>query len=227
MREPFPLQWPTDWQRTPASERDRARFQVTLADAVCDLLLECHRMGASACIITSDLPTNSRGLPYSSGRCQDPGVAVWLTVEGHERVIACDRWTTPAANVRAIGKTIESLRGIERWGAADMVARAFSGFVALPAPQGEGSPGEIPRDIATTAQPAKRPWREVLGLNRDAMASLSKSSPPAYRRRARVVVRVLHRQAMKIAHPDVGGTHDRATELNVALQEAFAEIGGL
>jgi hypothetical protein len=45
---------------------------------------------------------------------------------------ACDRWDSVADNVQAIRKTIEALRGIERWGTGDMVQRAFAGFVALP-----------------------------------------------------------------------------------------------
>src|SRR3546814_1489167 len=49
---------------------------------------------------------------------------------------ACDRWDTVRDNVRAIGKTIEAIRGIERWGASDMMERAFSAFEALPAPGG-------------------------------------------------------------------------------------------
>jgi DnaJ-domain-containing protein 1 len=43
-------------------------------------------------------------------------------------------------NIYAIGKTIDALRGIERWGTGDMVEQAFTGFVALPAPK---SPHEV------------------------------------------------------------------------------------
>lgn len=37
--------------------------------------------------------------------------------------------------MRAIGKTVEAMRGIERWGASDMLDRAFTGFEALAAPE--------------------------------------------------------------------------------------------
>ncbi len=53
---------------------------------------------------------------------------------------ACDKWQDVYDNIYAIGKTIEALRGIERWGTGDMVEQAFTGFVALPAPK---SPHEI------------------------------------------------------------------------------------
>jgi hypothetical protein len=48
---------------------------------------------------------------------------------------ACDKWRDVYDNIYAIGKTIEALRGIERWGTGDMVEQAFTGFVALPAPK--------------------------------------------------------------------------------------------
>ena len=53
---------------------------------------------------------------------------------------ACDKWRDVYDNIYAIGKTIEALRGIERWGTGDMVEQAFTGFVALPSPK---SPWEI------------------------------------------------------------------------------------
>jgi hypothetical protein len=43
-------------------------------------------------------------------------------------------------NIYAIAKTIEALRGIERWGSGSMVEQAFTGFVTLPAPK---SPWEV------------------------------------------------------------------------------------
>ena len=46
--------------------------------------------------------------------------------------------------MQAIAKTIEALRGINRWGTGDMMEAAFKGFSALPAPD------------------TNKPWREVL-----------------------------------------------------------------
>jgi hypothetical protein len=53
---------------------------------------------------------------------------------------ACDRWDRIGDNIYAIAKTIEALRGIERWRSGSMVEQAFTGFVALPAPK---SPWEV------------------------------------------------------------------------------------
>lgn len=236
MRQPFPLQWPTGWARTDPSKRERALFRVTLTEGVQDLLYDLRLMGAVNAVITSDLPTNTKGLPYASGKAEDPGIAVWVVVGGSERVFACDRWSTAAANLRAIGKTVEAIRKIGDWGAADMVTRAFSGFAALP-------PGDAAEDWrgrhladcpALTRHPTaactcrkmtpnqastKRPWRDVLGYRRQ-----HDESP-------NIVLlqwaRTAHRNAIRTAHPDVGGSHERAAELNVALQEAEAELGGV
>lgn len=214
MRQPYPLQWPAGWARTPPEKRERALFRVSLAEGIQDLLYELRLMLAAGVVITSDLPTTSKGLPYASGKCDDPGVAVWCVINRQERVFACDRWTTPAANLRAIGKTVEALRGIENWGAADMVTRAFSGFAALP-PGGE--------EMAPNPASTKRPWRDVLGLS-GAMSSLGRNSTPAYLAKARAYVKEAYREAIVIAHPDAGGSHERAAELGEALAAAEAEI---
>lgn len=214
MRAPYPLQWPSGWPRTLVGHRDVARFRVTLYEALEDLLRELDLLGAVNVTITSDLPTRSDGLPYSSGKCDDPAIAVWCVVDGQERVFACDRWASPAANVRAIGKTIESLRGIARWGAADMVTRAFAGFQALPA----GTEELAPNPASTTR---KGGWRDVLGVHTPA----SKNSPREKRMFVLGVARDAHRQKIRRAHPDAGGSNEMAVELNVALQEAEAELG--
>ncbi|WP_236547726.1 J domain-containing protein [Sphingomonas sp. AX6] len=64
----------------------------------------------------------------------DPGVAVYFKRKGRDGVFACDKYDQLHDNIRAIGKTAEAMRGIERWGASEMLDRAFTGFEALPAP---------------------------------------------------------------------------------------------
>jgi DnaJ-domain-containing protein 1 len=76
-------------------------------------------------------------------------VAVYFKLDGEEVCFACDRWYYVEENVRAIGKTLEALRGINWWGTDDMVRASFQGFAALLAEAG-------------------RAWWEVLGIRRDA-----------------------------------------------------------
>lgn len=148
MVEAYPLSWPQGWPRTPEDKRGWARFnerkhtsygvhgsRITMSTALSHLQGECDRLGAVDIVLSSNLKTRLDGLPYSQqGKVEDPGVALYFELDGVEQCIPCDKWDRPEDNVRAIAKTIEALRGIERWGAKEMVNAAFRGFKALPEP---------------------------------------------------------------------------------------------
>jgi hypothetical protein len=194
-RSPFPLQWPEGLKRT------RSRYSSAFAkgrgfnaarDGVLD---ELRLMGAAHVVITSNLPTNGRGLPHavSAGRLEDPGISIWWVKDGKEKVMACDRWPTCVENMHALELTIKALRGILRWGSTEMVEMAFAGFAALPA-----APSPL----------GKRPWREVLGDT-----SIENA-------------RIRYRMLIRDRHPDMGGSHEAAAELNLAMEQAEKELGG-
>lgn len=149
MTEAYPLHWPDGWPRTPSNERIWGRFQTTPGTARSHLLQEITALGGQYPVISSDLAVRKDGLPYADQarrKIHDPGVAVYFEKKGTQMVFACDRYDAPWKNMRAIGKTIEAIRGIDRWGASDMMERALSAFEALPAPDG---------------------WRTVLGFSGD------------------------------------------------------------
>lgn len=103
-------------------------------------------MGGTRIVVSTNLPLFRDGYPMTSElEPRDPGVAVYFVLRGKPMAFACDRFSYVYENIQAIAKTIEALRGIERWGASDMMERAFSGFNAL-----EGAPSED--------------WRSVLGF---------------------------------------------------------------
>lgn len=132
MTTAYPLQWPAGIPRT--RRRQAARFKLTMAGARHDLLYELQRLKAKHVVISTNVPTRRDGLPYSNAKQpDDPGVVVYFTLDGDQMAFPCDKWDKVEDNVRAIGKTIEALRGIARWGAHDMMKAAFSGFKALPA----------------------------------------------------------------------------------------------
>ncbi len=214
MREPFPLQWPDGWSRTAPDERKRSRFvnqrkeRLGVTLALNEVLAELRRMGASNVVLTSNLPTRRDGLPYGDGRAGDPGIAVWFVLRDQERVFACDCWTTPADNMHAIALSIEALRGLERWGAADVVARAFAGFRALPA--GDDAHAGTRSDPHT-----KRHWRDVLDVRSTDLTNVDLLA----------IVKARYRNLMKTAHPDAGAASSaRAVELNIALEEATKDL---
>jgi hypothetical protein len=218
MREPYPLQWPERTERTKV--RQKSRFgvggHVNFSTALDDLRNELRMLGAVNAVLTSDLPLRGDGLPYANGRAEDPGIAVWFLLpddsgELRELVFACDRYLTHAANMTAVARTIEALRGIERWGVAEAKSRAFSGFAALP----PGSSGTI--DDATSG-PVKRPWREVLGGSWASGLSASELL---------LIAKSRYRTLMKEHHPDRPNANAAlAAELNLAMEDAERELGG-
>jgi hypothetical protein len=145
----YPLQWPEGWARTPAQKRRGAQFKTSFADVRDGLLDEIRLMGGRQSIISTNVELRRDGLPLASRRNpDDPGVAVYFQLKGEPRVFACDRWRTVADNLQAIRKTIEAMRGIERWGSSEMLERMYRGFAALPSATEDG-------------------WWMVLGVERD------------------------------------------------------------
>lgn len=165
MIESYPLSWPQGYPRT--KKQKSSQFQVSMSVARDELLDELRRLGARNVIISTNVATYERGgrqIPYADQKVEDTGVAVYFEWEKEQHVIACDRWKSLDGNMRAIGLTVSALRGLERWGATDILKRTFSGLKQLPE-QGSG-----------------RPWWVVLGVERDAPVDELKS---AYRRRAK------------------------------------------
>lgn len=203
MRSPYPLQWPQGWKRTEPAFRRAALFKVGLAQTRDGIVRELDLLGSANGMITSDLPIRADGMPYANGRSSDPGIAVWFVLDGKERVFACDRWIGHAANMRAIEMSLAAIRGLDRWGASDLVTRVFSGFAALP----QGG------DSTSTS----RPWREVLGI------AIGETVFPAHHQLTRA--KEAHRALIREHHPDRGGEHAVAAELNAAIAEAERELG--
>ena len=216
-RAPYPLQWPEGVGRTKRSARTRSRFgrggDVSFSQARRELLEELERLGAANVVLTSDLPVRNDGLPYASGRADDPGIAVWcLIAKGGrfvERVFACDTWLTHAENMTAIARSIGALRGLDRWGMAEAADRAFAGFTALP-----------PGDPAPAPARAPRSWRQLFDIATNLHDVLGKAE-------ILTLVRQRHRDRIRHAHPDAGGSHEDAVELNAALAEAERELAGV
>jgi len=198
MTEAYPLEWPAGWDRTEPHKREKSQFEVSRKRAINDLLTELNRLGARNVIISTNVETYTKGgreVPYANQMVDDPGVAVYFTLDGTEQCIPCDKWKSVRANLRAVGKTIQALRGIERWGAKEMIDAAFRGFQALPSP-----------DQINLGH--KKPWHVVLQVSPDADKDVVKS---AYKRLARKY------------HPDNQDTGD-ADKFH-ELQEARKEAG--
>ena len=191
----YPLAWPAGWKRT--QNPGRSKFDTSMERSTRGLLDEIRKLGGRLPVISSNAQYRLDGMPYArQGRIDDTGVAVYFERKGKPVVFACDAYWTLHENIHAIAKTIEALRGIERWGASDMLERAFTGFAALPAPIAAG---------------IKRHWRDALGFQPDAHVTQQTLAD-----RYRILA--------SANHPDRGGDAAKMAEINQARDEALKEI---
>lgn len=195
MAQSYPLFWPSGKPRTKIPAR--ATFgELTFDRARMQLRREIGLLGAKDVILSTNLSLRNDGEPRSNQRVPDDrGIAVYFNHKGRPMCFACDQWQSMEHNVRAITKTIEAIRGIERWGGGSMVEQAFSGFTALPAPE-PFRPTEL--WWAVIGVQAHTPTVEVIG---------------AYREKA------------KLLHPDNGGDQMKMAALNKAYTEFKRERG--
>ncbi len=182
----YPLQWPSGWKRTPASRRESARFsksetrygqkqdgtsfktvdkrQVNASDATMRLESELDRLGARNATLSTNMELRLDGRPKSNvSDPPDTGAAVYFTLNGQQRCLACDKWNRVADNIAALAAHIDALRRIDRYGVGTS-DQAFAGYVGLPAK------GET--------------WRTTLGFDRDETIS-AEMIERAFRTRAR------------------------------------------
>jgi hypothetical protein len=161
----FPLQWPLGWKRTDSWQRRGANFgharrqnrngsytpfrALTLHEAIERVRGELIRMAIDPqeVVISTNVRLRLDGTPRS-GEPQpaDPGAAVYWREQfqgNRPMVMAIDQYDRIEDNLAAVAATIEAMRAIERHGGAVILERAFTGFLALPAPGGQ------------------RPWRAV------------------------------------------------------------------
>lgn len=139
----YPLCWPDSQER--AAARIASPFKATMATALQQIENEMRLWRAIDHVI-SKAPAYRRG-PV------DPGVALWWSPPikkpgaAELRVLACDRYQLAEANLRAIGLTLEALRGCDRWGAYTREQAIEGARLALPAPA------------------AARPWWHVIAVS--------------------------------------------------------------
>jgi hypothetical protein len=161
--EAYPLHWPAGWPRT--ARPRRSNFRTKFGDARANVRRELALLGARGVVVSTNLPLKPNGDPYAPNsrrklregeerpeyaEPEDRGVAVYFTLNNETRCIPVDKWDKVGDNLHAVGLTINALRGLDRWGAKEMINAAFSGFAALP---------------AETASPS---WWSILGVAHDA-----------------------------------------------------------
>lgn len=154
--EAFPLQWPDGWPRTAYRESSHPFggkvHQLTFERARDGLRNELALLGATDIVLSSNVALRSDGEAAASQarkRMDDPGVAVYFILKKRPMVMAQDRFTDIAANIRSLAMAIDGMRQLKRHGGGTMMERAFTGFAAIAPPDW------------------KKPWREVFGVKPD------------------------------------------------------------
>jgi|GEM_PF-2913785 len=127
------VMWPDGLPRTekpkPSKFSDKA-----LHDVLNSLRKELALVKAAEITLCSELPLGRSGVPIQGWkRGDDPGVVLYYTAGGRKLCIPADHWDYPLCNIHAITKTIEALRGIERWAGGAMAGMVAFQFAALPA----------------------------------------------------------------------------------------------
>jgi hypothetical protein len=131
MIEAFPLTWPFSYPRCKSPQP--GRFDTSFGQSRDAIVKEIKLLGGRDVVISTDIPLRNDGLPYANfSKPKDAGVAVYFTFQKEQVVFACDKWNRIEDNMQAVRKTIEAIRGLDRWGVSDMLKRAFTGFRALP-----------------------------------------------------------------------------------------------
>jgi hypothetical protein len=203
----YPLNWPVGWPRS--ESRKAGAFVagrqgggggrvVSVADGIERVLNQLRMLGISRddIVISSNVPVRLDGMPRSGIEPPDPGVAVyWVNKKKQTQCMPIDRYRRVGDNLAAIAASLEAMRAIERHGGSVVLDRAFTGFLALPAPTtGNG-----------------HAWHELLGVPPSATRDQINS---AYRRKIGEV---------HAGRP--GGDHDKTVALNLARDQGLAAAG--
>lgn len=177
-----------------AKTREKGAFRTTLSGALSNVTGSLQAFGKDSGRPVTNIILSSN-VSLGVQKPEDPGIAAWFLWDGEQRCIPVDRYATPEANLQAIHHVLEARRVELRHGTLALVRATFKGFtLALPKPG------------------AARPWRYVLGFGSAARPVTVEMIEAAYR------------NAMKGAHPDHGGTHEAAAELNAAREAALKEL---
>ena len=223
MVDAYPLSWPAAWPRTASHLRRAAKFGrqvhgtyqsgsswsriergVSVAEGTGRVQLELERLGVMRddVVISTNMELRRDGLPRSDRRApQDPGVAVYWTLDGEKQCIAADIYQTVGENLAAIAASVDALRAIERHGGAQILKRAFLGLKALPAST---------QPVMTTTQAAERIAQHAGGT-----AALILDNAGEAKERVRL--------AIARVHPDVNG--GSTTEKFLLVNEAKRVLG--
>lgn len=201
----YPLQWPDGWPRTAPHKRSYnwQLKKATLETARRHLYDQLRMLGAKHIVLSSNIPLRNDGEFYATQRPDDGdvGIAIYFELRGKPMSMARDCYDNIAQNLRSLGLAVEHMRGLERHGGAHMMERAFSGFSALPPPQGNSSQPAVDWKVEFAPIPSDLDKSDILAI-----------------------IENRYRQKAKTVHGDIGGNGDAMLRLNLAIEQARREL---
>lgn len=166
MTQAYPLQWPPHIKRTSKHKQINSRFDISPDRARRMLREESEKMGRYV-VISTNVELRRDGEPYANRKPpSDTGVAVYFKRKGQQVCLSCDQYIHVWENMRAIGKTLEAMRGIERWGTSELLDQAFSGFTAIPPPD----------QMSTIVTEAPTNWWDILGVSQQTTLTVAEAA---------------------------------------------------
>lgn len=193
-----PIDWPQAFPRTEPQDRTpNNRFDTSLRASIDDLADELERVGADDWRLETAADHQKRNprYPYADANPDDPGAAVYWTMDGDQFAAACDRYTRLRDNIRTLYLYIREKRKMN----ARPVVTGESEFANARLP-----PADDP-----VAVEADEPPHVVLGVSPEASPEDIRQ---AYRRQA-------HEK-----HPDQGGSKAAFRRLKRAYEQLLEEV---
>lgn len=175
----YPLAWPDGWPRNSKARKvglfgkqefsevfGQQKRALSIEDGVRRIRAELMAFGidtANDLVISTNLKLNLSGMPRGDqGNPSDPGVAIyWQKPPAPMRVMAIDAYKRVADNLAAVAATLNAMRAIERHGGAQILERAFTGFLALPPPKNWRDVLALPKDFIPTRQVILETYRAL------------------------------------------------------------------
>lgn len=186
------------WLRPPGTRRTTP-FSTAWPDTEALLGREVEQLRGRNLVIEVDVREQDirlDGMLRASARAESPAVIVAFESSHGPMLYRCDRYVGHLGrgkawqeNVRAIAKTLEALRAVDRYGATE-TGEQYAGFKALPA--GGSSSSHMTR--AAAAELLERIAIGEEGARRERAIELIASSTDQ--------ARLAWREARKAAHPD-------------------------
>lgn len=200
-------QWPAGRPRTPAHQREGAKFKAAgrlvtdttggqrwesgdrtpLSRTLEDLDRELWHIGARDVVVQVDVASEAElrrdGMPTHRARVNTPAVVLTFRRRDIAHVFACDRFERWQDNLRGIALGLEGLRRLERYGIVQ-AGEQYRGWQALPA--------------STTPTLSTEQAAAVL-------ARYARWSSPSELLVNRHIARTVYRAAAAAVHPDRDG----------------------